>query len=112
MIITYQTGKTIEGILVSRNENTIRVALKGSDDVAEFARVSGTWVSEDCEPVQVRYEWQRQTRKALISVTDCLCSKELAARLIHLLWNGDEAEMQLGTAVGNVQDFTPFLPAA
>jgi hypothetical protein len=67
MIITHINGKTTEGILVSRSENNIRVVLKGSDDVAEFASVSGTWVSEDCEAVQVRYEWQRRTRKPGVS---------------------------------------------
>jgi len=113
MTITYANGQTIEGILLSHNEKTMRVVLKGSDDVTEFASVKGTWISENLEPVRVCYEWQRQTPKALISVTDCVCSKELAARLVHLLWSGDEAECQIGSwFVADSQTCGPFPPAA
>jgi hypothetical protein len=71
--------------------------------------LSVTWVLEDYEPVQVHY---RVDPEAFVSEADCVCSKTLASHLIHLLWSGDEAKIQLGTPVGNAQDFTPFLPAA
>ena len=85
MIIEYANGKTIEGVILSHNDKIMRVALKGSDDAAEFTRLTSAWVSEDSEAVHVRYEWQRQSRKLVVSEEDCVCSKELASRLIHLL---------------------------
>lgn len=92
MRITYANGKTTVGILLSRNNKKMRVALRGGEDVTEFTSVSGAWVSEDCEVVQVRYEWQRRTRKPVVSEADCVCSKELAAHLVHLLWIDDKVE--------------------
>jgi len=112
MRITYANGKTIEGILLSGSEKTMRVALKGGDDVAEFNRVGAAWVSEDCKPVQFRYEWERKTRKAVVSEADCVCTKDLATRLIHLLSTGDEANLSIGTPSKTFPDCSPFLPAA
>ena len=113
MIITYANGQTIEGVLLSRNDRTMRVAMRGGDNAEEFANVNGAWISEKLEPVQVRYEWQRQTRRQLVSVTDCVCSKELAARLIQSLLSGDEAEAPVVLPVQeSSQDCNPFHPAA
>ena len=104
MIIKYANGKTIDGIILSCTDKIMRVALKGRDDVAEFASVSGVWVSEDCQPVQVQYEWQRQSRKQVVSEADCVCSKDLASRLIHLLLSGDEEEqLESGAPVEHFQ---------
>jgi hypothetical protein len=96
MIITYANGKTIEGILLSSSDNTIRIALKGGEDVAELNRVGAAWVSEDCKPVQFRYEWEQKTRTAVVSEADCVCTKDLATRLIQLLSTGDEATLATG----------------
>lgn len=90
MTIQYRDGKMIEAALVARTENMLRVAPKGSDDALEFLNVNGTWVSEDCEPVRIEFEWQRRERKPEISEADCVCSQELAARLIHMLLSGEE----------------------
>ena len=67
----------------------MRVAVKGSDDAAEFINVHGTWISEDCEPVTIEYGPRRNS--AMVSEADCLCPPELAARLIALLLT-DSAE--------------------
>jgi hypothetical protein len=93
MTITYLNGRTTEGILLSRNPKAMRVALKGSDDVAEFASVNGAWISEDSECVQVRFVWQRQIRKRRVSEADCMCPKTLADRLIQMLWTGDGSQL-------------------
>ena len=104
MRITYTNGKTTEGIILSRNERIMRIALKGSEDVTEFAIVSGEWVSEDLEPVHVRYEWQRRSRKQVVTEADCVCSKELASGLIQLLLSGEEANLQ---TTARVEVFQP-----
>ncbi|MEI9974836.1 MAG: hypothetical protein WDO73_23970 [Ignavibacteriota bacterium] len=56
----------------------------------ELTDIHGTWVTEDCEPVRVEFAWQGKTRDQLLTEADCICSKDLAARLLHLLWNADE----------------------
>ena len=63
----------------------MRVAIQGTDDVAEFTNIAGAWVSEDCDLVAIEFAWQRLDRKATVSEADCCCSHELAAKLIHLL---------------------------
>jgi hypothetical protein len=93
MTIRYGDGRSLEGFILSRAENTMRVAVKGAGDSMVLTCVNGTWVSEDCCPVQVEFEWQRHHReKTPVSEGDCICPKELAARLIQVLLSGDEGE--------------------
>lgn len=87
MTIKYSDGRSVEAVLLSRTEHTIRVAIGGADDVMELSNVNGTWVSADCEPVRIAFAWQRHDRKPTISETDCCCSLELAARLIRSLFS-------------------------
>jgi hypothetical protein len=89
MILTFADGRRSEAILLARTENKIRVAIPGSDDPLEFTDVHGTWVSEDCEPVRVQFAWEKKTPEELLSEADCVCSHDLAARLLHLLRTGD-----------------------
>jgi hypothetical protein len=84
MKIRYADGRTIEGITLSRTANTMRIAVEGSEDAAEFINVHGTWISEDCEPVTVEYG-PRRTPPSTLTEADCICPRELAARLIDLL---------------------------
>ena len=90
MTIRYADGKAIEGVTLVRTANMMRVAVKGCDDAAEFINVHGTWISEDCEPVTLEYG-PRRTAPATLSEADCICSRDLAARLIDLLLT-DSAE--------------------
>jgi hypothetical protein len=100
MIIKFQDGTSVEGCLLSRGDNWLRVAVKNGDDVAVLASVDGAWISEDRGPVEVVFEWQRRSRLESISESDCVCSKELAARLIRLLLTGDEEESEDDTLFG------------
>src|ERR1035438_502314 len=101
MILIYADGSRTEAFLLARTENRIRVAIPGSDDPLEFTDMHGTWVSEDCEPVCVEFAWQGKTREEVLTEADCICSHELAARLIHLLWNeSDEENLQADAPFG------------
>ena len=51
MHIRYSKGRVLEGIILSFTPDMARIALKGSDDAAEFQLVAGRWISEDWEPV-------------------------------------------------------------
>ena len=90
MILTFADGSTTEAVLLARTENKIRVAIPGSDDPLELTDVHGTWVSEDCEPVRVAFQWQVETRGQVPAEADCICPRALAERLIRLLWTGEE----------------------
>lgn len=84
MRIRYQDGSAIEGITLSQTSTTLRVAVKGQDDVMEFNNINGAWVSEDCEPVILETGSSARTPEAY-SADQFICSKELASHLIRLL---------------------------
>ena len=92
MILIYADGRRTEAVLLARSENQLRVAIPGCDDPVELNDIHGTWVSDDCEPVRVEFAWEGTTREEVPPEADCICSPELAAHLIHLLWSGDETE--------------------
>jgi hypothetical protein len=95
MTIRYADGRFYEAVLLSRTDNTLRVAAKSTDDVQEFTDIDGTWVSEDCEPVRIDFEWQRHSSEGAVAEEDCVCPPELASRLLYLLFSGcDEEGMQ------------------
>ena len=94
MKIRYADGRAVEGVTLARTANTMRVALQGCDDVAEFINIHGRWISEDCEPVSVEYG-PRRNAPTTLSEADCICPRELAARLIErLLTDSSEDEWE------------------
>jgi hypothetical protein len=97
MVLIYANGSRTEAFLLARTENKIRVAIPGSDDPLELTDVHGTWVTEDCEPVRVQFAWEGKTREQVLTEADCICSHDLAARLLHLLWNPDEETVEQGS---------------
>jgi hypothetical protein len=103
MTIRYVNGSTFEAVLLSRTDRNMRVALCGADDIVELEDVNGTWVTDDCEPVQVIFAWQRTAPVEEPSESDCICAPEVAARLIHLLHAG-ESEEETATAVSLVAE--------
>ena len=84
MTIRYTDGRAIEGVTLARTANMMRVAIEGCDDAAEFINVHGRWISEDREPVTLEYGPRRKA-PATLSEADCICSRDLAARLVDLL---------------------------
>jgi hypothetical protein len=83
----FSDGRRIEGVILSPGDSAMRVASTGAEDFMDFASMSATWASENC----FDYGWQQQHLKKSVTDADCVCSRELAARLIHLLLNGSEA---------------------
>src|SRR5262249_28929621 len=90
MIIIYQNGTTAEAVILSKGDNSMRVAVKGCEDVVEFEHRNGFWISENLDPVLIRFEREQRKPVEIVSEADCICSKELAARLIHWLIVDDE----------------------
>ena len=95
MIVTYQNGSSVEGVALFQSEDTLRVAFQTQEDVVAFHKLRGVWVSEDCEPVTVEFGSRRTAPPA--AVEDCICSAELAARLVELLYtDSSRAEARSG----------------
>jgi hypothetical protein len=98
MNIRYSNGQEFEAALLSQTENQMRIVLQGSEDVLELQRINGTWIDE-CEPVQVEFAWTRPSLLDTISEDECICSPELAAKLLHLLFAGENETTAKNPAV-------------
>ena len=90
MTIHFLNGASVEAVLLSQSENSVRVSMKGADDATEFVRKDDIWVSDDCEPARIIFAWQQTAPAAPVSEEDFCCPPELAARLIHLLHSGED----------------------
>jgi hypothetical protein len=89
--IRHTNDGLVEGVVLARNEYKMRVAVQGASDAAVFVFVDGSWISEDCEPVDITFEWRRQPKpNQPVTLANCICPKQLAARLIQTLETGDE----------------------
>ena len=100
MTIRYSNGQALEAALLSRTENSMRVAIQGSNDVEELNRINGTWVSDECEPVQVEFAWARRGPVEQVTEADCICPHELAARILHVLFGGENEPEPKTVAAG------------
>ena len=98
MTITYPNRTTLEAVVLSHDDNEIRAIAAGADEVLTLMRIHGVWVSEDLEPVAVRFEWERRREIRVYSECDYVCPKELAAHLIQMLF--DDSEEVLNLAYG------------
>jgi len=88
MTIHRTDGNFIEAALLARYEHAVRVAVRGGDDAVEFQEWNGTWISEDCEPVRIDFEWDERAGEPLSQECALLCSPERARRVIGVLRDG------------------------
>ena len=58
ILIKYRNGLVLQGIVLSFGDQLMRVAVKDTDDAAEFRMINGVWVSEDCEIVRLEFAAQ------------------------------------------------------
>jgi hypothetical protein len=82
MTINYPDGTILKALLLSRDNDTLRASVPGHDDVRTFILNDRIWISEDGEPVNIEFAWQRREQVSVPSEAECVCSKELAFRLI------------------------------
>ncbi len=98
MTIRYANGLTKDSILLSRTRELLRIAIEGCDDVTELRRVNGVWVTDECDPVQVSFAWEREPAPE-VTEAECICPPEVAAKLIRLLYVADEPDSRPLSAV-------------
>ena len=86
MKIRYQNGTAQEGITLARTGHTMRIAVQDRDDVMELTNFHGTWVSDDCEPVNLEIG---MTFQPVETYNDdyFICPQELASHLVNLLFS-------------------------
>ena len=96
--IQYRNGYTVEAVLLTKTETSMRIAVKGADDIMELKQINGAWVTEDCEPVQIQSGLSAKSKGPVVTLDDCICSEELAARLLQLLFDGGEEDEIRSTA--------------
>jgi hypothetical protein len=90
--ISYPNGTVLQAVVLSYDEHEIRANASGCDDVLAFTRIHDTWISEEIDPVTMTFEWQRTSGVTAPSEEHCVCPKDLAAQLIHSLYNGQNEE--------------------
>ncbi len=55
MLVRDSKGARQPAVILALTAGTLRVALRGGDDVEEYRLVNGTWVSTQCEPVTFEF---------------------------------------------------------
>ena len=51
-ILRYESGRRVEGLMLSASRNLIRLVLRNQGDTGEFQRVYGVWTAEDGSAVE------------------------------------------------------------
>ncbi len=92
MFITFSDGTKLEARIYTQTGQTMRVALQGVNDLVDFTCIRGQWVSENCEPVDIEFEWQRISTKKYVTEADYICSQELASLLVQYRLSGRLAD--------------------
>jgi hypothetical protein len=85
MTITYSDGRAVEAALLSRTGETIRVAIRGADDVTQFQKTGGTWVSENCEVARIEFACEQAQRERSLREAPLPGSQDQGVGLIHLM---------------------------
>jgi hypothetical protein len=109
MTIRYADGRAVQAVILDWRNDKVRVGVEGEDDATDFTRLNGTWISADCEPVQIEFACQSDGQREPVSEADCICPKELASHLIHLLLKGDEDELVVAPNHRNLDTPSDFL---
>ena len=91
MTIHRADGHRIEAALLARYQHAVRVAVQGSEDAVEFKEWHGTWISEDCEPVRIEFDWDEHASEPPSQECALLCSPERVRRVIGVL-RGDQRD--------------------
>jgi len=92
MTIRYPDETVLKALLLARGNDTLRVTVRGDDDVRTFTLIKGTWISEECEAVKIEVAWQPCEEVEVLNETECVCSKELTSRLMSMLLAGTEGD--------------------
>jgi len=89
MTITYANGMQVEGIVLARTEDSMRVAVRGWRDSVEFVPGPGdTWESETGEVVHIGAH--PRVPATIEGLDEFICPEELARHLVGSLETASE----------------------
>jgi hypothetical protein len=80
--IHYKNGRVLHGMVLAFGDRLMRVAIRNSDDAAEFRLVNQVWVSEDCEVVRLEFaQWEGPAESGNADPQESLfhCESQLAS---------------------------------
>jgi len=97
LTIQYRDGRSIEALLLSRNEGRIRVQIAGSDDATEFRQFKDIWVSENCEPVRIVFPWAARRGLPIVQVDGAISAPAVGEQFLELLFDGDPRAFEVLT---------------
>jgi hypothetical protein len=89
MTIIYSDGRRVEAVILTQAENEMRVAPRDAEDALTLTDRNGRWFTDDCEPVQIAYAWEKRAPQ-IPDEQDCVCSRELLDELLRRLHLGDD----------------------
>jgi hypothetical protein len=92
MTICYPDRTVVNALLLSRANDILRAAAPHDADVRTFTLRNGCWMSENCEPVTLEFDWEQSQQAAIPEETECICSKAFARKLISMLVAGSERD--------------------
>uniref|UniRef100_Q024K2 Uncharacterized protein n=1 Tax=Solibacter usitatus (strain Ellin6076) TaxID=234267 RepID=Q024K2_SOLUE len=85
ILIKYRNGLVLQGIVLSFGDQLMRVAVKDTDDAAEFRMINGVWVSEDCEIVRLEFAAQGSAFEIGDDFLDAVLSAEASAQPVRVM---------------------------
>ena len=101
MTLRYQSGLVKNALLLARGEDTIRVMLEHQDDAIEISRLNGIWVTQECEPVELG-QAEQHPAPATPDDADYICPPEVVARLLRLLFSGEDEQEPNSPSVSDI----------
>jgi len=81
MTIKNRDRRAVEAALLPRAQTSNHTMTK----VENTVKFPNIWISQDRKPIQTDVAWQLHDQTLTVSEADCICSHELATRLIDSL---------------------------
>lgn len=53
LILSFQTGRRTEGILLAASPGRMRIVIRRRNDTVELRLIEGRWIADDGEPVEI-----------------------------------------------------------
>lgn len=84
MMIRYADGRFEQGVVLSEDADTIRLAVRDAEDVLELKRVNAIyWATPDCEPVRLSFGGGPLYVPAEFDEQEFICPPDVAHLIIH-----------------------------
>jgi hypothetical protein len=73
--ISFRSGFSVDGVILSATETRLRVAMRDWDDAAEFQFRDGQWFAENRDPVYIAWPDSQPGNNTLTLAADKSCGR-------------------------------------